>query len=103
MLTPPEAKGQAAEGLTVLRRAWKEVPHVRGPARRAKRMSADEHPPLAAGGFTWSGGGVGVGTKRGGFTWSGGGVGVGVGATGVGVLQVKAAEVAIVPTNGPKA
>ena len=99
MLIPPEAKGQAAEGLTVLRRAWNEVPHVRGPARSVKRMSAEEHPPLAAGGFT-CGGGVGVGAT---------GTGVGVGATGVttggaaGVLQVKAAEVAIVPTNGPKA
>jgi hypothetical protein len=95
MLIPPEAKGQAAEGLTVLRRAWNEVPHVRGPARRAKRMSAEEHPPLVAGGFTWSGGGIGVGV--------GGATGTSVGGGATGVLQVKAAEVAIVPTKGPKA
>jgi hypothetical protein len=90
IVMPEDERGHEALGATVLRRAWKFCPQTRGPARRVKRTSAEEH-PTEAGGLMW-GGGMGV------FT---GGVTGGVtGAVG-GVVQVKVPAVAIVPTRGP--
>jgi hypothetical protein len=94
IVRPPEVNGQLAEGVVVLNKAWKGVPHVLGvPRSKASCTLEMRHVDVA-------GGGIGVGG-----TVCGGGMGVGrgVGVTGVGVVQVKVAVVEIVPTRGPNA
>jgi hypothetical protein len=98
IVNPPEVKGQPGVDGVTLNNAWKLVPQTLGEPATIESWT------LAVGQFV-------VGAKRGGFTWSGGGVGVGVGggigvgvggATGAaGVLQVKVSEVVIEVTRAP--
>jgi hypothetical protein len=101
IVRPPEVNGQLAEGVVVLNKAWKGVPHVLGvPGTKASCTLEMRQVEGRGVGGTVCGGGTGVGG-----TVCGGGTGVemGAGATGAGVVQVKMPVVEIVPTRGPNA
>jgi hypothetical protein len=48
--SPPELKGQEADGAVVLKVAWNGLPHVRDPPVSSKTIEAEEHEVVGTGG-----------------------------------------------------
>jgi hypothetical protein len=79
IVSPPELKGQAAEGAVVLNSTWNWAPHTRDPGRRSRTMVAEEQVEV---------GGAAVGGAMGEVA---------------GPAHVNSLAVEMAPTRGPRA